>query len=152
MHSSVTFPFHNRPRRLTFPAMSHNNYEQLHLEVHFPNLKNIFWTHVGLSCMRCDYLIAEEELARYRRDPNYLRRNAKQFKAKYGQQMQKCLRLARLTAFSRLPQLSYLFLQNRSAGLEPPFLDEVFVGNASLYRQTEFLLKENSSKSVVYSD
>ncbi len=140
---------------MSFPANSHHDYEQLHLEVLFPNLKNVLWNHMGVCCQDCGYLIPPEELALYFYDPSYLCSNVIQlykFKADYGLKMQKCLRLARLAAFSRLPQLSYLFLQISPSAVDLPFMDEVFTSNASLYRQTEFLLSENSASYVVYKD
>ena len=98
-------------------------------------------------------MIPQEEINLYQRDPNFLLRNAKQFKADYGQQMQKCLRMGRMAAFSRLPQLAYLWVKVCPTGyVDLPFKDEVFANHASLSRQTELLLKENSPSYVVYSD
>ena len=118
-----------------------------------PNLTTVLWNHIGVCCPDCGYLIQLDELVNYQRDPNYLRRNAKQFKAKYGQQMQKCLRLARLAAFSRLPQLATLWVKVCSSGfVKLPFLDEAFTSHASLFRQTEFLFDKNSPSYVFYKD
>ncbi len=132
---------------------SHRDYEQLHLEVLLPNLTTVLWNYMDVSCRDCGYLIPPEEITLYQRDPDYLRRNARQFKAKYGQQMQKCLRLARLTAFSRLPQLASLWVKVCPTGyVELPFRNEAFANHASLFRQTEFLSWENSPPYVVYND
>ena len=135
-----------------FSANSHHDYEQLHLEVLFPNLKTVLWDHMGWSCKECGYLIPEEEFRNYQRDHNYFLRNAKQFKADYGRQMQKCLRLGRMAAFSRLPKLTYLRLIVSPLSADLPFQAEVFTSHGSLSWRTEFLLKENSSNSVVYGD
>ncbi len=98
-------------------------------------------------------MILPNELDHYQRDPFYLQLNARQFKADYGRPMQKCLRLARMAAFSRLPQLAFLWVQVRPSGyVYLPFQAEVFTTHASLSRQTEFLLKGNSASRVVYSD
>ncbi|KAH9390325.1 hypothetical protein TYRP_023775 [Tyrophagus putrescentiae] len=104
-----------------FLANSHHDYEQLHLEALLPNLTTVLWNHMDVSCRDCRYLIPPEEIALCQRDPKYLHRNARQFKAKYGHQMQKCLRLARLAAFSRLPQRCWLPLSPTTfANVEPP--------------------------------
>ena len=136
-----------------FPALSHHDYEQLHLEVLFPNLQTVNWIHVGVGCPDCGYLIPQEELDHYQRDPFYLQRNASQFQADYGRPMQKCLQLARLAAFSRLPQLTYLCVKVRPSGyVNLPFQDEIFASHASLFRRTEFLFDKNSPSYVFYKD
>ena len=136
-----------------FSANSHHDYEQLHLEVLFPNLTTILWDHMGWSCGKCGYLIPREKLTLYQRDPNYLRHNASQFTAVYGRPMQKCLQLARLAAFSRLPQLTYLCVKVRPSGyVNLPFQDEIFASHASLFRRTEFLFDKNSPSYVFYKD
>ena len=108
---------------------------------------------MGTACLDCGYVIHPDELVLYLCNPIYLQRNASQFKAAYGQPMQKCLRLARLTAFSRLPKLAALWERVRLCGyVDLPFQAEVFATHASLSRQTEFLLNENSALYVVYND
>ncbi len=119
----------------------------------FPNVQTVYWNHLGEGCPDCGCLIPEDELVLYQFDPNYLRRNANQFKADYGRPMQMCLRLARLTAFSRLPQLATLWVKVcLSEYVDLPFQMEAFTTHASLSGLTEFLLDENSAPCVVYGD
>ncbi len=125
---------------MTFPALSHRDYEQLHLEVLFPNLQTVIWSHISWGCTDCGYLIPWEERDEYRRNPSYLQFNARQFKANYGKKIQRCVRLARLVAFSRLPQLKYLQVKIRPSNLQLPFKDELFSNSLqSLNKLTEFV-------------
>ncbi len=135
----VVHSFNIHPRRLHFPATSHRDYKQLHLEVLFPNVQTVLWIHIGVGCLDCDYMIEPEELAHWRGDhpvpPDW-----RQFKAAYGRPMQRCLRLARVAAFSRLSQLKYLWETVSPFYVKLPFKEEMFTNcPRSLYRQTEFV-------------
>ncbi|KAH9407332.1 hypothetical protein TYRP_012883 [Tyrophagus putrescentiae] len=127
--------------RLDFPANSHIDYDQLHLEVLFPNLKT------GLLSLWIRH--SNGKILHYERDPGFLRRNAMQFTAAYGRPMQMCLRLARVLAFSRLPKLTELIQQVRPLNVCLPFLGEQFTTRASLFYETEFLLEEQPNSYII---
>lgn len=146
--------FFNQPYRLSFSPNSHHDYQQLHLEVLFPNLQTVDWSHLGWGCPNCGYLISQEELLIYETDPQP---DGMQFRADYGRQMQRCLRLARLAAFSQLPRLTHLWLNVRPCNVYIPFKSQLFTNcSQSLHRLREFVNQtettDRDSFLVVYDD
>ncbi len=89
------------------------------------------------------------EIFPYQRDPIRFRLNAMSFKAAYGRQMQRCLRLARVAAFSRLFKLTNLFQRVCPLNEPLPFQAEQFTTRASLFYETEFLPEEQPNSYIV---
>lgn len=128
--------------RLTIPTADHRDYEQLHLEVLFPNAQVLLLNHLGWGCHQCNYQIPRQVL----RPPNYRSLNVAQFKAAYGGQLQKCLLRVRTETLLKMPNLAALQVNIRPLKISLPFKNQLFTTRQSMSLLKEFVDEQSGEE------